>query len=207
MDALLYESSADGGRREPGLNPKPPCLWIAHSLGCKYVALLELLSDVEDYRFKKNIMHALSEAEPSQAQEPQAKLNLIQADQASLFNQPQLLTDPVIANLNSAIPWKPLEKNLCSSFQGLPSRDTTFKLIDETCLFSLTKILSLHSKTARDTIDRLTHVVRKPPLHPIESAGIDLANQKPLLGAHLAILGLKATDQAIADAITIAPPG
>ena len=204
LDSLLCESSADGGKREPGVNPKLPYLWIAHSLGCKYVALLELLCDVEDYRFKKNIMHALSEAEPRQAQELQAKLKLIQADQASLFNQPQLLIDPVIANLNSAIPWKPLEKIFAPLLKVLPSRDTTFKLIDETWLFSLTKIFSLHSKTARDTIDRLTHVVRKPPLHPIESAGIDLANQKPLLGAHLAILGLKATDQAIADAITAA---
>ena len=142
--------------------------------------------------------------DPRQLKELVAKLELIEAEQLSLLNQPQLLVDPVIASLDAAIPWKPLEKIFAPLLKVIPSRESTFRLIEKSTLFSLTKIFSLHSKTAQDTIDRLKQVDRKPPFLPLSPLCIHLSNPKPLLGAHLAILGLNTTDAAIAEKITTA---
>lgn len=181
-----------------------PYLWIGHSLGCKYIALLEILTDVEKSKNESAVMKAFLEAEPSQAQEFMNKLELIEDNKVSLFNQPQLLVDPVIASLEAAIPWKPLAKIFAPLLKVFPSRENTFKLIEQSELFSLTKIFSLQSQTASDTILRLSHLKREQPLDPY--CIIDLKNPKPLLGAHLAILGLSAPDQAIAEAISAAIP-
>jgi hypothetical protein len=202
LDTLLLASISDGGKQNVNPIPKIPYLWIAHSLGCKYVALLELLTEREKSCTEQRIMEALQEVAPKQAEQLQAKLNLIEADQISLLNQPQILVDPVITNLEAAIPWEPLEKIFAPLLKVVPSRDTTFKLIDGSPLFSLTKILSLTSKTAADTIYQLQHVVRKPSQRPIDICCADLYNEKPFLGRHLAILGLQSTDRGIADAIT-----
>lgn len=204
VNALLTLTGSDGGVQEPNAETRVPYLWVAHSLGCKYVALLELLSESEDMSSMRAIKDAFAEVDPRQLKELVAKLELIEAEQLSLLNQPQLLVDPVIASLDAAIPWKPLEKIFAPLLKVIPSRETTFRLIDKSTLFSLTKVFSLHSKTAHDTIDRLKQVVRKPPLQPIETVCVHLATPKPPLGAHLAILGVKATDAAIAETITTA---
>lgn len=204
VNALLTSTSSGGGLQEPNTETRAPYLWVAHSLGCKYVALLELLSESEDMSSMRAIKDAFAEVDPRQLKELVARLELIEAEQLSLLNQPQLLVDPVIASLDAAIPWKPLEKIFAPLLKVIPSRETTFRLIDKSTLFSLTKVFSLHSKTAHDTIDRLKQVVRKPPLQPIETVCVHLATPKPPLGVHLAILGLKATDGAIAETITTA---
>jgi len=207
VDTLLAQNATESSPQHATIKPRLPYLWVAHSLGCKYVALLELLSDYEYVDKNGEIQQAFIEVEPRQAKELQAKLKLIQAQKQSLFNQPQLLVDPVIANLDAAIPWKPLEKIFALLFKVAPSRQTTFRLIEKSSLFLLTNIFSLQSKTARDTIDRLKLVDRKPPRQLIKAVCmIDLARPKPLFGAHLAILGLKATDEAIAEAIATAVP-
>lgn len=202
VNALLAPTGSNRGLQEQNTEARLPYLWVAHSLGCKYVALLELLSESEDMSSMRAIKEAFAEVDRRQLKELEAKLELIEAEQLSLLNQPQLLVDPVIASLDAAIPWKPLEKIFAPLLKVIPSRETTFRLIDQSTLFSLTKILSLQSKTAHDTIERLKQVVRKPPLQPIETVQVKLARPKPLLGAHLAILGLNTTDAAISETIT-----
>lgn len=204
VNALLASTDSNGGLQQKNTETRLPYLWVAHSLGCKYVALLELLSESEDMSSMRAIKEAFTEVDPRQLKELVAKLELIEADQLSLLNQPQLLVDPVIASLDAAIPWKPLEKIFAPLLKVIPSRETTFRLIEKSKLFSLTKIFSLHSKTAQDTIDRLKQVGRKPPFLPLSPICIDLSDPKPLLGAHLAILGLNTTDAAIAETITTA---
>ena len=197
LDALLPAFTTYENKESINAAQNLPYLWIAHSLGCKYVALLELLSESEKFIAKQEIIKALK-----QAQELQAKLELINADQLSLLNQPQLLVDPVITDLEAAIPWKPLAKVFKLILKVAPSRDVTFKLIEKTSLFSITKIFSLASKTAEDTISRLANVDRKPPLIPIHPVSIHLSDQQPMLGRHLAILGIRSTDSGIEKVIT-----
>lgn len=204
VNALLASTDSNGGLQEQNTETRLPYLWVAHSLGCKYVALLELLSENEDMSSMLAIKEAFTEVDSRQLKDLVAKLALIEVDQLSLLNQPQLLVDPVIASLDAAIPWKPLEKIFAPLLKVIPSRETTFRLIEKSKLFSLTKIFSLHSKTAQDTISRLRQVDRKPPFLPLSPICIDLSDPKPLLGAHLAILGLNTTDAAIAETITTA---
>ncbi|MEB3316865.1 MAG: DUF1350 family protein [Cyanobacteriota bacterium] len=204
VSALLESAASDQGLPEQNTKTSLPYLWVAHSLGCKYVALLELLSESEDMGSLRAIKEAFAEVDPRQLKELLAKLAMVDAEQLSLRNQPQLLVDPVIASLDAAIPWKPLETIFAPLLKVIPSRETTFRLIDQSTLFSLTKIFSLQSKTAHDTIERLKQVVRKPPLQPIETVQVKLARSKPPLGAHLAILGFNSTDAAIAETITTA---
>lgn len=179
-----------------------PYLWIGHSLGCKYVALLELLSESEELSKLDAIICALEQVATRQARELQAKLKLIAADQISLRNQPQVLVDPVIANADAAIPFKPLEALFSPLLKVAPSREETFRLIEKTGLFSLTSILSLASRTATDTICTLVSLPRPKGLKPVESTPVDLTNPKPLLGRHLSILGCTSTDPGISAAIS-----
>jgi len=202
VEASMARLEEQGGNNAGVARSKLPYLWVAHSLGCKYVALLELLSETEDFSKLKDFSAALQEVEPSQAQDLLAKLSLIEAQQLSLRNQPQLLVDPVIANLDAAIPWKPLEGLLASLLRVIPSREVTYSLIEKSKLFSFTRLFSLASKTACDTINRLTHLQRIPPLQPLSAMDVELSDPKPLLGRHLAILGLKTTDAGLARAIS-----
>lgn len=191
------------GEAKQGEQPETiPYLWIAHSLGCKYVALLELLSEKEERCKMKAIMAALHQVAPSQARELQAKLSLIDARQISLRNQPQVLVDPVIANLDAAIPYKPLENLFAPLLKVSPSREVTFQLIRQTKLFSLTWILSLASQTAQDTIATLVTIAQPRRLPSSKPTHVSLTKCKPLLGRHLSILGFASTDQGISKEIT-----
>lgn len=194
----LREAAAGQGVEVPEI----PYLWIGHSLGCKYIALLELLSEGEDMCKLDAIMNALQQVAPRQKRDLQAKLDLIDATQVSLRNQPQLLVDPVIASLDAAIPFKPLEALFAPFLKISPSRDLTFKLIDKTELFSLTWIASLVSDTSRETILRLISLAQSRRLPAAKPVDVVLANRKPLLGPHLAILGFTATDPGITAAIS-----
>jgi len=178
-----------------------PYMWLAHSLGCKYVALLELLSESEKMNNMDAIMAALKQVAPGQARDLQAKLALIDADQISLLNQPQVLVDPVIANVDAAIPFKPLERLFAPLLKVSPSREETYRLIEKTKLFSLTSVLSLCSKTANDTIRNLAALPRSKRLRPIQFVTVVLANPRVLVGRHLAILGFRSTDHGIKEQV------
>jgi Protein of unknown function (DUF1350) len=177
-----------------------PYFWVAHSLGCKYIALLELLSDSEDMSKREAIVTALAKLSPRQANDLIARLDLIDARCLSLRNQPQVLIDPVITDLRAAIPVKRLEQFFARWLKVEPSRDITFSLITGSALFNLTSILSLASRLACDTVQTLAHIQRPEGCRPIPVQPLDLANPDPPLGRHLAVLGFGTTDPAIRSA-------
>ncbi|WP_094510974.1 DUF1350 family protein [Synechococcus sp. MW101C3] len=189
-----------------GLQNEPVCsvdyLWIAHSLGCKYVALLELLSDSEEISKSDNIISALKLEVPEQADELLNKLSQLDAHIISLRDQQQILVDPVIADLEAAIPLPFLRSIFDSVLKVHPSQAMTIELIKSSALFSITSVLSLASRTAELTLNQLAKISKiqsdrmRPPIQLIP---IKLSRSAPLFGRHLSILGYKRTDQGIRD--------
>ena len=108
-------------------------LWIGHSLGCKYIALLELLSGDED---------AVAAALPE---------DLIETYRSSegIWSQGSVLFAPDISDLESAIPIRSLVTLLKHLKLGVrPSRQETLDLIHQSALFNLTAMMSFD----RDTV-------------------------------------------------------
>lgn len=115
--------------------------WIGHSLGCKYITLLEFLS---------NDWEAILRKIPEKTREIQIQaiknsLQDIPHAQRNIKGQPSLLTAPDISDTESAIP-KPLAfiaKLLDKLGLGvLPTRKHTQFLIKESELFKLTGMIS-----------------------------------------------------------------
>lgn len=122
--------------------------WVGHSLGCKYIALLEILGDLRDDLAvaEKSISQCTrqSKAQISQVEESIAQEN-IQALNLSIKGQPALLIAPDISDTQSAIP-KPLAflaRFLDQVGLGaLPTRKETQCLISKSSLFNLTALIS-----------------------------------------------------------------
>ncbi|WP_024546320.1 DUF1350 family protein [Picosynechococcus sp. NKBG15041c] len=99
--------------------------WIGHSLGCKYIALLELMTNINDVR------------NSSYSKIP---FNL---DYDGIFNQSSILISPDISDLDSAIPLGPLVTLLNKlNVTVQPDRKTTLNLIRDSRLFQLTGMIS-----------------------------------------------------------------
>jgi hypothetical protein len=107
--------------------------WLGHSLGCKYIALLELLSGDDD---------SVAAALPQELKETYRS-------NAGIWSQGSVLLAPDISDLESAIPIPAL----VSLFNSLgvsvrPDRQETLNLIRQSALFNLTAMISFH----RDTV-------------------------------------------------------
>lgn len=107
--------------------------WIGHSLGCKYIALLELLSghdwqaDIADCIDAKTLQYLA--------------MRLPQAE--AIRGQPSLLMAPDISDTESAIPIKPIARWLDHMGWGAkPTRRQTKNLIKRSRLFRLTAMIS-----------------------------------------------------------------
>ena len=173
-----------------------PTLWLAHSLGCKYVALLELLTDTEVNHNRAAVLAAFKEASPAQAAELSRKLEAIDMDRISLSNQPQILIDPVIADLEGAVPFEPLKKLFDRLLKVIPSRETTFNLIGKSSLFNLTTIVDLHSQLAANTIQCL---MKASTGLKRQCVAAHVTRSHFWLGRHLCILGVRETDSGISE--------
>ena len=118
----------------------PNHFWLAHSVGCKYIALLELLSDLEE----RDIQDVLGDcASLSQSQQIENSLRGVALEEISLKNQPSILLAPVIAGIESAVPLPPLAelvKKLGLDVQ--PNVKQTRCLINRSNLFNLTEAIS-----------------------------------------------------------------
>ncbi len=119
---------------------KPNHFWLAHSVGCKYIALLELLSDLEE----RDIQEILGDcAGLSQSQQIENSLRGVDLKEISLKNQPSILLAPVIAGIESAVPLPALAelvKKLGLDVQ--PNVKQTRCLINRSNLFNLTEAIS-----------------------------------------------------------------
>lgn len=107
--------------------------WLGHSLGCKYIALLELLSGNED---------AVEAALPA---------DLVDTYHSSpgIWNQGSVLLAPDISDLESAIPIRSIVALLNRLHISVrPNRQQTLDLIRQSALFNITAMMSFD----RDTV-------------------------------------------------------
>ncbi|MFQ4135652.1 DUF1350 family protein [Nodosilinea sp. PGN35] len=162
-------------------------LWLGHSLGCKYIALLELLTD----RDKKDRAILNGCIEPDQARRLTNALGDVPLKQISLLNQPSILLDPVVSDLEGAVPIKSLRALVERFIRVEPSIDQTYCLINRSQLFALTSVVAFTSQLARETVGVLEELLK-----------LQLSSFKTLpLGNHLAAIGFKAGNAELVEAV------
>lgn len=111
--------------------------WLGHSLGCKYIALLEFLSG----EHWKQIVESCVDKQAYQQVE--AILDKAGLEGASILAQPSLLIAPDISNTESAIPIRAIARFLDRVGLGvLPNRKQTQCFIERSQLFNLTALIS-----------------------------------------------------------------
>lgn len=141
-EAQIYEDLENGKH-----------FWLGHSLGCKYIALLEVLTDFEMHDCGKQ--NLLSNCIPLAGQKA-LKQALVHADLSrfSLRNQSSILLAPAIEGLEGAIPI--LRNPMFSNFQkwldqiGIkvdPSQAETFCLAKQGQSFNLTSLIAFRGDT------------------------------------------------------------
>ncbi|MGF1521695.1 MAG: DUF1350 family protein [Leptolyngbyaceae cyanobacterium] len=162
--------------------------WIGHSLGCKYVTLLEFLSDKN---WRQNLLNCVDGNE-DQILDITRSLERIPAEHRSIKDEPSVLISPDISDTQSAIP-KPLA--LLARFLDyiklgvLPTRGQTKCFIEHSKLFNLTAIVSFKDdtiagnkeNTEEDVFWLIEHLKKRrfPLLH------------KELNGKHLEPIGVR----------------
>jgi hypothetical protein len=118
-------------------------LWVGHSLGCKYIALLEFLSGD---RWKAIVQECSSQNESQRVE------NIIEeiagGKKISIKGQSSLLIAPDISDTESAIPVRSLARLLDKIGLGvLPTRKQTQCFIARSSLFNLTALISFRDDT------------------------------------------------------------
>jgi hypothetical protein len=117
--------------------------WLGHSLGCKYIALLEFLSGE---RWQQIASNCLGKDAVRQIESIVASASM---ESASILDQPSLLIAPNIGDTASAIPVPAIANLLDRVGWGVrPSRIQTQCSIENSRLFNLTASISFD----RDTI-------------------------------------------------------
>ena len=125
---------------EKPTSSNPNHFWLAHSLGCKYIALLELLTELEHQQTREFLGNC---AGAEQAADIEHSLKGVDFEEISLKNQPSILLAPVISGIESAIPI-PALANLIKRL-GLdvqPTVKQTRCLINKSSLFGLTAAIA-----------------------------------------------------------------
>lgn len=131
--------------------------WVGHSLGCKYIALLEILAD---WSWKKNLVadQIAWKTQKSDAQIQQIERSLSDVS-ISIRDQPSLLIAPVIAGTRDAIQVPFLPELLDQIGLGvLPTPRETFDLIIDSDLFNLAQMISFESDKIAGSIHNRTDV-------------------------------------------------
>ena len=178
---------------------KPNHFWLAHSVGCKYIALLELLSDLENGDIKDVLGDCVG---TKQYQQIENSLRGVDLKEISLTNQPSLLLAPVIAGIESAIPFRPLAefvKNFGLDVQ--PNVKQTRCLINRSKLFNLTAAIAfgqdrIASNPEMDEDGEPKGTIEWLKKHVPRIKFSELPNRK-----HLAPLGFRYGDSEIAEQV------
>lgn len=118
--------------------------WVGHSLGCKYIALLELLSD-------RPIAGECVGTQQIKQIEQAIERSAIES--VSIKGQPSLLLAPDISDTESAIPIRALAQLFDKLNLGvLPTRAQTQCLIEQSELFNLTGLISFDQDTIAGSV-------------------------------------------------------
>nr|WP_290220874.1 DUF1350 family protein [Trichocoleus desertorum] len=117
--------------------------WVGHSLGCKYVALLEFLSGD---RWQEIVQQCVSAQEAKRIERVIAEI--VPSEKLSIKGQPSLLLAPDISNTESAIPIRAVARWLDKLKLGvLPTREQTQCCVASSSLFNLTALVSFEKDT------------------------------------------------------------
>lgn len=186
--------------QEEPKSQKANYFWLGHSLGCKYIALLELLTDLEETNSsqQKLVTQFFGNCLPSQEQKHlQVALANVDLTTISLENQHSILMAPAIEGLEGAIPFLRSPrftgvKNFLNriGFKVEPSQKETFCLIRQSRLFNLANLISFEGDTrvAAPTVQWLQTNLDRPLVRNLE-------------GKHLAPLGWMNGDPQIAETV------
>jgi len=159
--------------------------WIGHSLGCKYISLLELLSGD---RWQANLQACASS---QQAQQQVQQICDRLGNSSAIRNQRLLLLAPDISDTESAIPIKPLAKLLDRLGLGvLPDRKQTLCLIERSRLFNLTAMISFDRDTVAGSI-KDTDETKSDVLWLFDQLQRQHLIQTELAGKHLEPIGVR----------------
>ena len=160
--------------------------WVGHSLGCKYIALLELLSD-KSWR---------EEAKACISQEERQRIEnlLFKVEDQVIFNQPSLLVAPDISDTESAVP-----SILARLIEGVglgvqPTRSQTFCLIERSRLFNLTALVSFKKDTVAGNKQDKPSGKKNDVLQLLENLESRRIAHKELAGKHLEPIGIQIGD-------------
>ena len=116
---------------------KASYFWLGHSLGCKYIALLEFLSGEQWKQITESCV------KPQAYQQVEAIIANAGLESASILSQPSLLVAPDISNTESAVPIRAIARLLDRVGLGvLPTREQTQCFIEQIRLFNLTAVIS-----------------------------------------------------------------
>ena len=196
----LYQTYIDAVRNPDVTLPRGQYFWLGHSLGCKYIALLELLSILESTDESDAELRARIEEEIK----PYGSFN--PDETASLTNQSMILLAPVLADLDNAIPIEWLARLFANVLKVVPDKEETKRLIKEASQnaggrFHLVNITGFAGDVqAKDTIDWLqpykqrfiggfepslpvTRTPLGPHLSPMGSSTIDAKIKEAIIGA------------------------
>ncbi len=109
----------------------------------------------------------------------------------SLIDQPTILVDPVISDLDNAVPLPLVRRLLERRLRVWPSRGETFCLITSSRLFGLTSVLCFGSQHAFDTVQALDSLPNQTSLDRLTLNGKN----------HLALLGYDEVDSEVLSQI------
>lgn len=175
--------------------------WLGHSLGCKYVALLELLGGVERLellcqaenvdRVEEFLGQCISK-ENEIKQIKNALLKIKDPEYISLENQSSILMAPVITGIEGAIPLKFLADLVKPYFDARPSKEETECLIAENNLFHFTAIIKFINDDVEAKAGTINFLRKTLPQDPPT-----LYDELP--GKHLAPLNLLKRNDPLAD--------
>lgn len=164
--------------------------WVGHSLGCKYIALLEFLSGEHWQQILSTC------AEPEQIQQIEAAIAPQAPQPISIKGQPSLLLAPDISDTKSAIPVAWLARALDRWKLGvLPTRQQTQCLVEQSNLFNLTALISFDQDAIAGSVAlSRQHLITENDvlwlLGQLENRKFPLLHQE-LPGKHLAPLGVQ----------------
>lgn len=173
--------------------------WVGHSLGCKYIILLEILNDGLE-QVKANM--AEIGIERSQYLEIQDGLERtsktlktiqqtiqqwisqpVDFDQPSIHNEASLLIAPVIADLNAAIPFRSLQRGFEKlGLTVFPTIEQTYNLIAKSDSFNLMEVIRFQDDAiAKETCDYFYNTLKQTRMVEIQGKhlqpiGIQIGN-------------------------------
>jgi len=182
--------------------------WLGHSLGCKYIALLEVLGDVK--RLQKlcqtdnldRIYELLGKCiiNKKQLKPIQKALEQIKdPEYTSLENQSSILMAPVITGIEGAIPISEIAKLVKKFIDVRPSKQETECLIIEDennikdNLFHFTSIIKFKNDNVETRAETIQFLLENLPQNPFKPL------YKELDGKHLAPLNLLKRNEELAN--------